>query len=192
MTHLIYLAAGASRRFGADKLLADYHGRPLFSHGLQTLAEVCAGRRDADLTVVTNTPAVAEAARALDARAVPSPRSDLGQSYSIGPGWTPWSRWGQGTSCSLRWPTSPGCDSEIARSGAFWRWRCPAPGRPRRPAVTGWAIRPLLRRAGPRPAGFAGGTGAAGRCSTVTRSGCCGWRALPRNWRTSTPPGDLP
>ena len=83
MTHLIYLAAGASRRFGADKLLADYHGRPLFSHGLQTLAEVCAGRRDADLTVVTNTPAIAEAARALGARAVPSPRSALGQSYSI-------------------------------------------------------------------------------------------------------------
>ena len=83
MTHLIYLAAGASRRFGADKLLADYHGRPLFSHGLQTLAEVCAGRRDADLTVVTNTPAIAEAARALDARAVPSPQSALGQSHSI-------------------------------------------------------------------------------------------------------------
>ena len=83
MTHLIYLAAGASRRFGADKLLADCHGRPLFSHGLQTLAEVCAGRRDADLTVVTNTPAIAEAARALGARAVPSPQSALGQSYSI-------------------------------------------------------------------------------------------------------------
>ena len=83
MTHLIYLAAGASRRFGADKLLADYNGKPLFLHGLQTLAAACAGRSDADLTVVTNTPAIAEAARNLGARAVPSAQSLQGQSYSI-------------------------------------------------------------------------------------------------------------
>lgn len=83
MTHLIYLAAGASRRFGADKLLAEYDGKPLFLHGLQTLAAACAGRWDADLTVVTNTPAVAEAARALGARVAASPHSLQGQSYSI-------------------------------------------------------------------------------------------------------------
>lgn len=83
MIHLIYLAAGASRRFGADKLLADYGGKPLFRHGLETLAAACADRRDADLTVVTNTPAIAGAARALGARAVPSPQSTLGQSYSL-------------------------------------------------------------------------------------------------------------
>lgn len=83
MIHLIYLAAGASRRFGADKLLADYHGKPLFRHGLETLAAVCAVRQDADLTVVTNTPAIAEAARALGARVAASPQSALGQSCSI-------------------------------------------------------------------------------------------------------------
>ena len=66
MTHLIYLAAGASRRFGADKLLADYNDKPLFLHGLQTLAAACAGRSDA-----------------LGARAVPSAHSLQGQSYSI-------------------------------------------------------------------------------------------------------------
>ena len=83
MIHLIYLAAGASRRFGADKLLADYGGKPLFAHGLQTLAAAAAGRSDADLTVVTNTPAIAAAARAVGAAAVSSPQSALGQSYSI-------------------------------------------------------------------------------------------------------------
>lgn len=83
MIHLIFLAAGASRRFGADKLLVDYNGKPLFLHGLQTLAAACAGHSDADLTVVTNTPIIAEAARALGARAVSSPDSLRGQSYSI-------------------------------------------------------------------------------------------------------------
>lgn len=83
MTHVIYLAAGASRRFGADKLLADYRGKPLFACGLHTLAAACAARPDADLTVVTNTPAVAEAARMLGAQVAPSPRSAQGQSYSI-------------------------------------------------------------------------------------------------------------
>lgn len=83
MTHVIYLAAGASRRFGADKLLADYNGKPLFSYGLRTLVGACTARPDADLTVVTNTPAVAEAARMLGAQVTPSPRSAQGQSYSI-------------------------------------------------------------------------------------------------------------
>ncbi len=83
MIHVIYLAAGASRRFGADKLLAEYNGKPLFLHGLQTLAAACAGRTDARLWVVTNTPAIAEAARTLGAGAVPSPHSEQGQSHSI-------------------------------------------------------------------------------------------------------------
>ncbi len=30
---MIYLAAGASRRFGADKLLTEYEGNPLFCTG---------------------------------------------------------------------------------------------------------------------------------------------------------------
>lgn len=83
MIHLIYLAAGASRRFGADKLLADYGGQPLFLHGLRTLAAACAGRADTRLLVVTNTPAIAGAARDLGAAVVPSPHSDKGQSCSI-------------------------------------------------------------------------------------------------------------
>lgn len=83
MTYLIYLAAGASRRFGADKLLADYGGKPLFLHGLRTLAGVCARRTDARLTVVTNTPVIAVEAVALGANVAASPHSDRGQSHSI-------------------------------------------------------------------------------------------------------------
>lgn len=83
MIHLIYLAAGASRRFGADKLLALYEGKPLFLHGLHTLVHACEGRSDVRLTVVTNTPAIAAAAGTLGARVVPSPQRDRGQSYSI-------------------------------------------------------------------------------------------------------------
>jgi molybdenum cofactor cytidylyltransferase len=35
--HAILLAAGSSRRFGADKLRAPYRGRPLFEHALKAL-----------------------------------------------------------------------------------------------------------------------------------------------------------
>lgn len=83
MTRVILLAAGAARRFGSDKLLALYHGRPLYRYGLETLAGVCAQRTDADLTVITNNPRIAADAAALGARTVPSPQAHLGQSYSI-------------------------------------------------------------------------------------------------------------
>lgn len=83
MTHILYLAAGASRRFGADKLLTNYQGRPLFAHGLTAAAAACQARPDVALTVVTNTPAIAALARTLGAVVVPSPQSDQGQSYSI-------------------------------------------------------------------------------------------------------------
>ena len=34
---LIYLAAGNSRRFGKNKLLVEWNGRPLYEYGLNTL-----------------------------------------------------------------------------------------------------------------------------------------------------------
>lgn len=83
MIYLICLAAGSARRFGADKLRVRWRGRPLYACGLEALAEACAGRADARLFVVTNTPEIAAFARALGAEAVPSPESTLGQSYSI-------------------------------------------------------------------------------------------------------------
>ena len=36
--HIIYLAAGGGSRFGSNKLLCPLEGKPLFRHGLDTLA----------------------------------------------------------------------------------------------------------------------------------------------------------
>lgn len=83
MIYLICLAAGRGRRFGADKLLTPWQGRPLYAWGLETLAAACSWRQEARLVVVTNTPAISETARALGAEAIPSPESEKGQSYSI-------------------------------------------------------------------------------------------------------------
>ena len=83
MNHLILLAAGSSRRFGGNKLLVPFHGKPLFAWGLATLKEVCREREDCTLTVVSRYPEIRKAAQALGAQAVDSPDSEKGQSYSI-------------------------------------------------------------------------------------------------------------
>lgn len=83
MNHLILLAAGSSRRFGGNKLLAPLKGKPLYAWGLSALDKVCRERGDCTLTVVSCYPEIREAARALDAQAVDSPDSEKGQSYSI-------------------------------------------------------------------------------------------------------------
>lgn len=83
MNHLILLAAGSSRRFGKNKLLVPFHGKPLFAWGLAALNEVCQQRGDCTLTVVSRYPEIWEAAQALGAQAVDSPESEKGQSYSI-------------------------------------------------------------------------------------------------------------
>ena len=83
MNHLVLLAAGASRRFGGNKLLVPFHGKPLFAWGLSALNEVCRARGDCTLTVVSRYPEIREAAQAVGAQAVDSPDSEKGQSYSI-------------------------------------------------------------------------------------------------------------
>lgn len=83
MNHLILLAAGSSRRFGGNKLLVSFHGKPLFAWGLSALNEVCRAREDCTLTVVSRYPEIREAAQAVGAQAVDSPESEKGQSYSI-------------------------------------------------------------------------------------------------------------
>ena len=40
MTQLILLAAGLSRRFGGNKLLADWKGSPLYTYSLLARAEL--------------------------------------------------------------------------------------------------------------------------------------------------------
>ena len=83
MTHLLYLAAGSSRRFGENKLLYPLGGKPLYRHGLDTLRSVVRARRDCTLTVVSRYAAVRAGAQSLGVRAVDSPESEKGLSYTI-------------------------------------------------------------------------------------------------------------
>ena len=83
MNHLILLAAGSSRRFGGNKLLAPLNGNPLYTWGLSALNEVCRTRGDCTLTVVSCYPEIRKSAQAMGDQAVDSPDSEKGQSYSI-------------------------------------------------------------------------------------------------------------
>ena len=61
--HILYLAAGSGSRFGSNKLLCPLEGKPLFRHGLDTLAGLVRARKDCDLTVVSRYGPVLEAAQ---------------------------------------------------------------------------------------------------------------------------------
>lgn len=81
--HLILLAAGSARRFGSNKLLRPVNGKPLYAHGLAALLAAAKMRPAADVTVVSRTPEILAAARAAGARAVESPLSEQGLSFTI-------------------------------------------------------------------------------------------------------------
>lgn len=81
--HLILLAAGSARRFGSNKLLRPVNGKPLYAHGLAALLAAAKARPAADVTVVSRTPEILAAARAAGAKAVESPLSEQGLSFTI-------------------------------------------------------------------------------------------------------------
>lgn len=81
--HLILLAAGSARRFGSNKLLRPVNGKPLYAHGLAALLAAAKMRPAADVTVVSRTPEILAAARAAGAKAVESPLSEQGLSFTI-------------------------------------------------------------------------------------------------------------
>ena len=83
MKHILYLASGSSRRFRVNKLLYELDGKPLYQHGLDMLTALVSGRDDCTLTVVSRYAAVREGAKALGVRAVDSPDSAQGLSYTI-------------------------------------------------------------------------------------------------------------
>lgn len=56
MIHMIYLAAGNSRRFSSNKLLAEFQGKALYCHGLELLLEALKGNRETTLTVASQYP----------------------------------------------------------------------------------------------------------------------------------------
>lgn len=91
MIHVIYMAAGNSRRFGSNKLLYTYEGKPLYRHGLELLLklkqEMGAGLT---VTVVTQYPEILaevqdifEKYRMAGMQAVFCEDSKLGASYTI-------------------------------------------------------------------------------------------------------------
>lgn len=81
--HLILLAAGSARRFGENKLLRPLNGKLLYAHGLAALLKAAKTRPAADVTVVSRTPEILAAARTAGARAVESPLSEQGLSFTI-------------------------------------------------------------------------------------------------------------
>lgn len=83
MKHILYLAGGNSRRFGENKLLYELEGKPLYRHGLDMLVSLTKTRDDCTLTVVSRYDEVLDGARACGVRAVFSPESEKGQSYTI-------------------------------------------------------------------------------------------------------------
>lgn len=83
MIHILYLAAGQSRRYGSNKLLTERDGKPLYRHGLDAMLEAIRERNDCTLTVVTCWPEIHRQLAEEGIRTVDCPDSHLGVSYTI-------------------------------------------------------------------------------------------------------------
>lgn len=79
--NLIYLAAGNSRRFGKNKLLTEWNGRPLYEYGLNALKEAIKDRTDCEILLVSQYPNILQAHP--EVVCVYSPKSTEGLSWSI-------------------------------------------------------------------------------------------------------------
>ena len=83
MIHLIYMAAGQSRRFGTNKLLSVWNGQPLYRHGLDTVRRAIQNRTDCRLVVVSCWREILDFAEEQGIDTVDCPDSHLGVSYTI-------------------------------------------------------------------------------------------------------------
>ena len=81
--HIIYLAAGNSRRFGENKLLYCFDGKPLYRYGLDMLQEVCKKREDCTLLVISQYEEILRYTEEQGIRSINSPQSKEGMSYTI-------------------------------------------------------------------------------------------------------------
>ncbi len=79
MLHLCYLAAGSGSRFGGNKLLAVFNGRPLWQYGYRVLKQV-SRRTGAKLHVVTRYPQIL---KEVGETGVFCPESEKGLSFSV-------------------------------------------------------------------------------------------------------------
>lgn len=91
MIHIIYMAAGNSRRFGSNKLFYELDGKPMYRHLLEHLIEIKDRynklKSDSpviDITVVTRYREILDYCSSIhDCHAVLSPDSEKGISYTI-------------------------------------------------------------------------------------------------------------
>lgn len=94
MIHIIYMAAGNSRRFGSNKLFYELDGKPIYRHLLERLIEIKdrynnlenaeSNSRVIDITVVTRYREILDYCSSIpDCHAVLSPDSEKGISYTI-------------------------------------------------------------------------------------------------------------
>lgn len=86
MKHILYLAAGNSRRFGMtgeNKLLYSIGGKTLYRHGLDMLFSLAKKRQDCSLTVISRSDEILKAVQSMGVKTVYSPDSEKGISYTI-------------------------------------------------------------------------------------------------------------
>lgn len=91
MIHIIYMAAGNSRRFGSNKLFYELDGKPMYRHLLDCLVEIKnrynkskSDSQTIDITVVTRYREILDYCACIpDCHAVISPDSEKGISYTI-------------------------------------------------------------------------------------------------------------
>lgn len=82
MITAVVMAAGLSKRMGADKLQLPLDGKPMFMHTLSHVAEIPFAER----IVVTNQEQIAQYAKQYGFGVVPSPDAALGMGYSVAAG----------------------------------------------------------------------------------------------------------
>ncbi len=75
----VIMAAGASTRFGSNKLLTLLHGHPLYTYPLHAVS----GSEFSSVTVVTACPPIAETAKRLGFQVTENSRPELGISHTI-------------------------------------------------------------------------------------------------------------
>ena len=91
MIHIIYMAAGNSRRFGSNKLFYELDGKPMYRHLLDRLVGIKnrynkskSDSQTIDITVVTRYREILDYCACIpDCYAVISPDSEKGISYTI-------------------------------------------------------------------------------------------------------------
>ena len=91
MIHIIYMAAGNSRRFGSNKLFYELDGKPMYRHLLDRFVEIKnrynkskSDSQTIDITVVTRYREILDYCACIpDCHAVISPDSEKGIAYTI-------------------------------------------------------------------------------------------------------------